>query len=67
MGPLLQVIVNEPLANGVEVDVFTVKMLVPEPPVRGLGLKLPVAPDGRPLTAKLTGLLNPLREATVKV
>jgi hypothetical protein len=28
--------------------------------VAGLGLKLPLAPEGRPLIDKLTGELNPL-------
>jgi hypothetical protein len=27
--------------------------------VAGLGLKLPLAPDGRPVTVKVTGALNP--------
>jgi hypothetical protein len=32
---------------------------VEESPPAGLGVKLPVAPDGRPLMDKVTGELNP--------
>ena len=35
--------------------------------VAGLGMKLPLAPDGRPLINKLTGELNPLDLVIVTV
>ena len=38
---------------------LTVTLSVEELPAAGLGLKLPVAPDGRPLMDKVTGELNP--------
>ena len=38
---------------------LTVTPNVEELPAAGLGVKLPVAPDGRPLTDNVTGELNP--------
>jgi len=38
---------------------LTVTLSVEELPAAGLGLKLPVAPDGRLLMDKVTGELNP--------
>ena len=38
---------------------LTVTLSVDELPAAGLGVKLPVAPDGRPPIDKVTGELNP--------
>ena len=40
---------------------------VDDVPGAGLGLNVPVAPAGRPLTLKLTALLNPLSAAMLTV
>jgi len=41
------------------VEELTVTVSVEELPDAGLGVKLPVAPEGRPLMEKLTGELKP--------
>ena len=41
------------------VEELTVTVSVDELPVAGFGLKLPVAPAGRPLTLRLTPAVNP--------
>jgi hypothetical protein len=41
------------------VEELTVTFSVEELPEAGLGVKLPVAPEGRPLMDKVTGELNP--------
>jgi hypothetical protein len=41
------------------VEALTVTLSVEELPDAGLGVKLPVAPEGRPLMVKVTGELNP--------
>jgi hypothetical protein len=41
------------------VEELTVTLSVEELPEAGLGLKLGVAPEGRPLMVKVTGELNP--------
>jgi hypothetical protein len=41
------------------VEELTVTLSVEELPEAGLGVKLPVAPEGRPLMVKVTGELNP--------
>ena len=46
--------------------VITLNVDVPEP-VTDAGLKLAVAPDGNPLTLRLTLLLNPFNGLTVAV
>ena len=40
-------------------DELTVMFSVEELPTAGLGVKLPLAPDGRPPMDKVTGELNP--------
>ena len=57
--PPLAVIVKAELPAGVDVEVVTVRVEVPEP-VTDDGLKDAVAPAGRPLTVKPTLLLKPL-------
>jgi hypothetical protein len=47
--------------------VVTLRVLLPEPPVMGFGLKLPLAPEGSPLTLKVTLLLKPPDAVTVAV
>ena len=49
---------------GVELDVFTDSVEDPEP-VTEFGLKLAVAPEGNPLTLKVTFPLNPLEGVTL--
>jgi hypothetical protein len=41
------------------VEELTVTFSVEELPDAGFGVKLPVAPEGRPLMDKVTGELNP--------
>ncbi len=47
--------------------VETVNVDDPEPPVIGFGMKLPEAPEGRPLKERETLPVNPLSGATVAV
>ena len=56
------VIVKLPL--GVELDVATVTVDEPEP-VIDVGFNVGVAPEGNPLTARLTTPLKPFNELTV--
>ena len=58
------VIVYEPL--GVAAAVATVRVEDPEP-VTEVGLNVPVAPVGRPLTVKVTAALKPFKAVTVGV
>ena len=51
---------------GVEALVLMVTVEEPEPLIEG-GLKLAVAPEGRPLMLRLTGLLSPDIALTVAV
>src|SRR5581483_1561307 len=51
----------------VEVEVEMVSVDEPEPPLTAVGLKVPFAPAGNPLTLKLTVPLNPLEGVTVAV
>jgi hypothetical protein len=50
-----------------EVTVVIVNVDDPEPPVMVAGLKVPVAPEGRPVTDNAVSPVNPLIEATVTV
>jgi hypothetical protein len=52
--------------NGVEVEVAIVSVELPEPLIDA-GLKLAVAPAGKPLTLRFTLSANPLEELTVMV
>jgi len=52
--PLVPVIVRLYVPATVELDVFTVNVEEPLPPVTELGLNVPVAPPGSPLTFKPT-------------
>ena len=49
------------------VERLTVICSVEELPETGLGVKLSVAPEGRPLMDKVTGELNPFVRVTVTV
>ena len=49
------------------VEELTVTFTVEELPDAGLGEKLPVAPEGRPLMVKVTGELNPSVRVIVTV
>jgi hypothetical protein len=51
---------------GVDVDVVTVMVEFPEP-ITEAGLKLALAPDGRPDALNVTVLLKPFWEVTVTV
>lgn len=64
--PLVAVIVNVKLPAGVEVAVEIVNVDDPDP-VTEDGLKLAVAPLGKPLTLKETALLNPFSAAAEMV
>jgi hypothetical protein len=63
--PLVEVIVNRYVQDGVEVFAESVRTAVPEPPVTGFGENDPVAPLGRPVTLKLTGAVKPRIGITV--
>jgi hypothetical protein len=64
--PLLPVIVNVALPAGVLDVVFTVSVEL-FPGVIDVGLNVPVAPVGKPLTFRLTALLNPFSAPTLTV
>jgi hypothetical protein len=64
--PLVAVIVRVEVPVGVELEVFTVKVEDPEPETE-LGAKLAVAPEGNPVTLKLTFPVNPLEGVTLTV
>ena len=51
---------------GVELEVLTVMVEEPEP-ATVVGEKLAVAPEGRPLTLKLTAPVNPFEAVTFTV
>jgi hypothetical protein len=55
--PLVPVIVSANVPVAAVVVVATVN--VDDAPVAGFGLKVPVAPDGSPLTVKLTAPVKP--------
>lgn len=64
--PLVPVIVSVKLLAGVLSDVVTVRVEVPDP-VTEVGLKVPVAPEGSPLTLSVTTSLKPPDLLTVTV
>ena len=64
--PLVPLIVNVYVPVGVVDAVLTVSVEVPEP-VTEVGLNVPVAPVGNPLTVNATELLNPPVAVTVGV
>jgi hypothetical protein len=64
--PLVPVIVNVYVPVGVLATVETVSVVLPAPNT-DVGLKLPLAPVGRPATLKLTLPLKPLLGVTVDV
>ena len=64
--PLVPVIVSVFVPAGVVVEVVTVNVEEPEP-VTVAGLKLPLAPVGKPLTLHVTVPLNPLIALAVDV
>ena len=57
--PLVPVMVNVLVPTGVEAEVVTVRVAEPAG-LTDAGVSVAVAPAGRPLTVKSTGLLNPL-------
>ena len=63
--PLVPVMVNGKLPVGVVLLVVTVSVELPD--VSDAGLKLPVAPAGRPLTLRLTVPVKPPDGVTVAV
>ncbi len=65
-GPLAPLIVRAYEPGGVAALVETVSVVEPDP-VTDPGLNEAVAPEGRPLTLKLTMPLNPVPPATVAV
>ena len=64
--PLVAVTVKAYVPNGVDAAVLTVSVEDPEP-VTEVGLKVALAPGGRPLIVNPTGLLNPPNVATFTV
>jgi len=52
---------------GVVLEVVTVSVEVPDPPLTEAGLKLPPAPPGNPLTVSATALVKPPDGVTVTV
>ncbi len=64
--PLVPVAVMVTVPVAAPEVVFTVSVVVPEP-VTVVGLKLGVAPAGKPMAAKLTVPLKPLLPVTVTV
>jgi hypothetical protein len=65
--PLVPVMVSVYVPVGVEAEVLTCKVELPEPPLIEDGLKLPVAPEGKPDTLSATALLKPLLGVTLTV
>jgi hypothetical protein len=55
------------LPGGVELVVETLKVELPVPPLMEVGLKVPVAPVGKPLTLSDTAPVNPLTGETLAV
>jgi hypothetical protein len=62
--PLVPVIVSVYVPASDELDVVMVRVEEPEP-VTDVGLKLPVAPDGKPVTPRLTVPLKPPMDVMV--
>lgn len=62
--PLVPVMVRVNIPLGVDLLVLTVRVDVPEP-VTEVGLNVPVARRGSPLTLKLTVPVNPFKAFTV--
>ena len=65
--PLVPVIVTVYVPVSVLVPVVTVIVLLPEPPLTGLGLNVALAPKGSPLALKVTLAAKPLSAVTVAV
>lgn len=65
--PLTPLMVSVYVPAAVEVEVETVSVDEPEAPVMEGGLNVGVAPDGNPLTLRLTVPVNPLEGVTVAV
>jgi hypothetical protein len=59
------VMVSELVPLGVVALVITSRKVVPKPPGTEGGVKLAVAPVGKPVTVKLTGPAKPLTPVTV--
>jgi len=64
--PLVPVMVSVGLPVGVLLPVCTVKVALPEP-VTEVGLNVPVAPLGKPLTLKPTAPVKPFSAPTFTV
>jgi len=64
---LVPVIVRVKAPVGVEADVETLSVEEPEPPLIEVGLKVPEAPLGNPVTLRFTALLKPLSGLTLAV
>lgn len=64
--PLVPVTVSVKAPAGVDVEVVTDRVELPEPATE-VGLKAPVAPPGNPLTLKLTAPVKPPDGVTVAV
>jgi hypothetical protein len=66
MEPLVPLIVSRKVPVGVVVLVLTVMVVEPEVVTEG-GLKMPVAPAGKPITPKVTVPVKPPEGVTVAV
>ena len=64
--PLVAVMVRVEVPVGVELAVLTDRVVDPEPATEA-GVKLAVAPEGNPVTLKLTVPVNPLEGVTFTV
>ena len=64
--PLVPLIVSVEVPTGVDREVVIVSELLPEL-LTEVGVKVAAAPEGRPLTDKLTDPLKPFRAVTVVV
>ena len=65
--PSAPVMVRVYVPCGVEVEVLTLRVEVPEPPTIEAGVKAALAPAGKPLTLRLTVSVNPPLGVTVAV
>ncbi|MGH9208426.1 MAG: hypothetical protein ACRD1G_18045, partial [Acidimicrobiales bacterium] len=65
--PLVPVMVSVEVPAGVELVVETLSVELPEPPLIEVGLKVPVAPVGKPLTLNDTAPVKLLRGETLAV
>jgi len=65
--PLVPVIVSVKLPFGVFVEVATVSLEDPEPPLIDVGVKVAVASDGSPVTLRVTVPVNPPMGETERV